>query len=124
MKRRDFVGGMALAAGLTACAGDERSAGVQTTASAETFEWNIVTSWPPGLPGLGQGVERFVERIEAASAGRLKIKIFAGGELVPALEVYDAERSGRCPDALVIPCREEYCPVRIDARLGEQSGVA
>lgn len=94
MKRRDFVGGMALAAGLTACAGEERPAGAQTPASAETFEWNIVTSWPPGLPGLGQGVERLVERIAAASAGRLKIKVFAGGELVPALEVYDAVRSG------------------------------
>ncbi len=93
MKRRDFVSGVALAAGLSACAaGDDPAAGGK--ASGQTFEWNMVTSWPPGLPGLGKGVENLVSRIEKASAGRLRIKIFAGGELVPALEVFDAVRSG------------------------------
>ena len=81
MKRRDFVGGLALAAGITACGAEQANCAVDSTASSETFEWNIATSWPPGLPGLGTGVENLARRIEQASAGRLKIKVFAGGEL-------------------------------------------
>jgi TRAP-type mannitol/chloroaromatic compound transport system substrate-binding protein len=91
MKRRDFVSGLALAAGVSACASEQAAC---VAGSSETFEWNIATSWPPGLPGLGVGVENLAKRIEKASNGRLKIKIFAGGELVPALEVLDAVSLG------------------------------
>jgi len=94
MKRRDFVGGLALAAGVTACTTESTDCVTEASASTETFKWNIATSWPPGLPGLGVGVENLVQRIEKATNGRLKIKIFAGGELVPALEVLDAVRFG------------------------------
>ena len=82
---------MAAAAGIAGCSQDSTEcADGAAVASEETFEWNLVTSWPPGLPGLGVGVENLADRIEKASNGRLKIKIFAGGELVPALEVLDA----------------------------------
>jgi TRAP-type mannitol/chloroaromatic compound transport system substrate-binding protein len=94
MKRREFVSGLALATGLTACSTGSEDCANDATQSGETFQWNMVTSWPPGLPGLGVGAENLAKRIEAASAGRLKIKVFAGGELVPALEVFDAVRSG------------------------------
>ena len=94
MKRRQFVTGMAAAAGVAACSQEsaESEGGVAT--SQETFEWNLVTSWPPGLPGLGVGVENLARRIEIASNGRLKIRVYAGGELVPALEVLDAVSRG------------------------------
>ena len=94
MKRREFVGGLALAAGVSACG--EQAAGPADGAErfGESFSWNLVTSWPPGLPGLGTGVENLARRIDRASAGRLKIKVYAGGELVPALEVFDAVSRG------------------------------
>jgi TRAP-type mannitol/chloroaromatic compound transport system substrate-binding protein len=94
MKRRDFVSGLGLAAGVTACGQEQADCGPVAGISAETFEWNLVTSWPPGLPGLGVGVEHIAERIDRATNGRLKIKVFAGGELVPALEVLDAVSRG------------------------------
>ena len=84
MKRRDFVGTMALAAGMTACGQPSSSTTPGADRSQETFRWNLVTSWPPGLPGLGLGAENLAKRIEKASAGRLKIHVYAGGELVPA----------------------------------------
>lgn len=65
-----------------------------TAASQQTFEWNLVTSWPPNLPGLGVGIQNMADRIGKASNGRLKIKVYAGGELVPALEVLDAVSRG------------------------------
>ena len=94
MKRREFVGGLALAAGVTACSQEQVDCGDSGHQSAETFEWNLVTSWPPRLPGLGIGVDNLAERVAKASSGRLKIKVYAGGELVPALEVFDAVSRG------------------------------
>jgi len=49
------------------------------------MEWRMVTSWPKGLPGLGAGAERLAANITALSGGRLTIKVYAAGELVPAL---------------------------------------
>ncbi len=94
MKRRQFVTGMATAAGVAACSQESTPAGGGRADSQETFEWNLVTAWPPGLPGLGVGVDNLARRIELASNGRLKIKVYAGGELVPALEVLDAVSRG------------------------------
>ena len=82
MKRRDFVSGLAMATGVAACGEASQSSSSGTARSQESFKWNMVTSWPPGLPGLGVGADNLAERIEAASAGRLKI------------EVFDAVRSG------------------------------
>lgn len=94
MKRRHFVGGLAAAASVAACS---REAGQEDGAAAssnERFEWSCVTSWPPKYPGMGMGVENLAARVEAASAGRLKIKVYGGGELVPAFEVFDAVSRG------------------------------
>jgi TRAP-type mannitol/chloroaromatic compound transport system substrate-binding protein len=94
MKRREFVGGLALAAGVTACGQQQGDCEGEAQGAAETFEWNMVTSWPPRLPGLGLGAEHIGQRIEKASNGRLKVKLYAGGELVPPLEVFDAVSRG------------------------------
>ncbi len=94
MKRREFVAGLALTVGVTACGKEQADCDAGADRSAETFEWNLVTSWPPRLPGLGIGVDNLAERVGKASNGRLKIKVYAGGELVPALEVFDAVSRG------------------------------
>jgi TRAP-type mannitol/chloroaromatic compound transport system substrate-binding protein len=94
MKRRHVVGGLAAAASLIAC--ERRGTGGTTAGDppAERFEWSAVTSWPPKYPGLGVAVNNLAERIEASSAGRLRIKVYAGGELVPPFEVFDAVSRG------------------------------
>ncbi|MCG8369206.1 MAG: TRAP transporter substrate-binding protein [Proteobacteria bacterium] len=94
MKRREFVGGLAAAVGVTACAQEPADCGDSAAASAETFEWSCVTSWPPKFPGLGIGPENLAQRVEAATAGRLRIKVYGGGELVPPFEVFDAVSRG------------------------------
>ena len=58
------------------------------------LEWRMVTSWPKGLPGLGAGAERLAANITAMSGGRLTIKVYAAGELVPALECFGAVANG------------------------------
>ena len=94
MKRRQFVGGIAAAAGLAACAKNEENCEAAGAQTAETFEWSVTTSWPPKYPGLGIAVDNLAERIERASGGRLRIKVYAGGELVPAFEAFDAVSRG------------------------------
>ena len=70
MKRREFVGSMMLAAGATACSKQSVEFDTDVIRPFETFKWNLVTSWPPRLPGLGLGAENFAERIGKASNGR------------------------------------------------------
>ncbi|MBA5777735.1 TRAP transporter substrate-binding protein [Stappia sp. F7233] len=59
-----------------------------------TIEWKMVTSWPKDLPGPGITAQRIADQIALMSSGRLRIRLFAAGELVPPLEVFDAVSSG------------------------------
>ena len=63
-------------------------------AQAPTLEWKMVTSWPANSPGPGATAQRLADRIEAMSDGRLRIRVYAAGELVSALEVLDAVSRG------------------------------
>lgn len=60
----------------------------------ETIKWKMAMSWPRQVPGVGVNGVRFAERVNAMSGGRLSIKVFGAGELVPPLEVFDAVSSG------------------------------
>lgn len=57
-------------------------------------EWKMVTAWPKNLPGPGLSAERLAASIGRLSDGRLTVKVFAAGELVPALETFDAVSGG------------------------------
>lgn len=58
------------------------------------IEWRMVTAWPKGLPGLGTGAERLGQRISSMSDGKLTVKVFAAGELVPGLQTFEAVQNG------------------------------
>lgn len=62
--------------------------------SQQRQEWRMVTSWPKLFPGGGVAAQRFADKIGAATGGRLTIKVFAAGELVPAFEAFDAVQRG------------------------------
>lgn len=92
MKRREFLKKTGkVAAG--AVAGTALAAPA-VLAKEKTYRWKMVTTWPPGLPVLQTGAVRFAKRVEEASGGRIKIQVFAGGELVPPLGVFDAVSDG------------------------------
>ena len=46
------------------------------------------------FPGLGTAPENFARMVESMSAGRMKIRVYGAGEMVPALEVFDAVSAG------------------------------
>lgn len=62
--------------------------------SQNRLAWRMATSWPKGLPGLGDAADRIAARISKMSDGRLTVKVYAAGELVPALQVFDAVSAG------------------------------
>lgn len=88
MKRRALIKGAAAGAAAGA-------ATLATPAIAQgKIEWRMVTTWPKNFPGQGTGAERFAKSVGEATDGRLTIKVFGAGELVPAFESFDAVTRG------------------------------
>lgn len=79
---------------LTGCGEKETSATNNTVEPAKTFHWKLATSWPKNFPGLGLGPEKFAQYVNEMSGGRLTIKVYGSGELIPGLEVFDAVSQG------------------------------
>ena len=112
MKRRDFlkkagIGAASAAAaaagvaGLVGCAKQEEEKKPEkaveqapAVVAKKTYKWKMVTTWPPKLPVLQEGCERLAKRVNEMSDGRLTIEVFAGGELVPPLESFQAVSDG------------------------------
>ena len=78
---------------LSGCGGDERS-NTAVPRDDRRFNWKMVTSVPPNLPVNRETVQKFAQDVEIMSRGRLKIKIFEGGELIPSLQAFDAVSQG------------------------------
>ncbi|WP_108660855.1 TRAP transporter substrate-binding protein [Acuticoccus kandeliae] len=89
MDRRSFL----KTSGVAAAAAGTATLAAPAVAQGRV-EWKMVTAWPKNFPGLGVGAQRLADRITAATDGRLTVKLFAAGELVPAFEVFDAVANG------------------------------
>ncbi len=93
MNRRDLLKKGAVIGGAVVAA-KVAGAGSKAFATQKKYRWRMVTSWPPGFPILQTGAERFAKRVGELTQGRLTIQVYAGGELVPPLGVFDAVSSG------------------------------
>lgn len=80
--------------GLTACGAPSSSAFDDDIDMSKVYRWKMVTAWPPGFPVLQEGAERFADNLRVMSNGRLDIRVYAGGELIPALQTFDAVSQG------------------------------
>ena len=92
MKRRDFLKKMAVCGAAASVACGASNALAQEKKGA--IHWKMVTTWPPRLPYLQTGMDLYAKIVDMLSGGRLKIEVFAGGELIPALGCFDAVSSG------------------------------
>ncbi len=78
----------------TACQSSLKEKANTALTSDKKYNWILVSTWPPRFPVLGEGLEMLSKWIETASAGRMKIKVMGAGELIPALECFDAVSQG------------------------------
>ncbi|WP_169569337.1 TRAP transporter substrate-binding protein [Sneathiella limimaris] len=86
MKRRDFM--------KVAGAGAVASTLATPAIAQGKMQWKMVTAWPKNLPGPGVAAQKLADRITALSGGRIEVKLFAAGELVPGRGVFDAVSQG------------------------------
>lgn len=71
------------------------TAGVAAPAVAQSAtRWTMVMPWPRNTPGVGVNAQRFADRVQAMSGGRIEIKLYAAGELVPPFQCFDAVQTG------------------------------
>ncbi|CUS56778.1 MAG: TRAP transporter substrate-binding protein [Hyphomonas sp.] len=95
--RRNLLGAgaLGLAGAAAAFANPEKAADLAAPAIARNRRrLNMVTTWPKGLPGLGEAAERVAQRIQQMSEGLMEVKVYAAGELVPPFECFDAVSNG------------------------------
>lgn len=67
---------------------------VDSLSDTPDYRWKLVTTWPKNLPGLGAAPENFARYVNEMSGGRLEVRVFGAGEIVPAFEVFDAVSQG------------------------------
>jgi TRAP-type mannitol/chloroaromatic compound transport system substrate-binding protein len=80
---------------LTTAAAGTAAAPLATPAIAQDIQqWKMVTAWPKNLPGPGVAAQMLADRITTLSGGRIDVKLFAAGELVPGRGVFDAVSEG------------------------------
>src|SRR5438128_11275853 len=60
------------------------------------LKWRLAASWPKSLDTLWGGVEYMVKLVAEATDNKFQIQTFAGGEIVPGLQVLDAVQNGTC----------------------------
>jgi TRAP-type mannitol/chloroaromatic compound transport system substrate-binding protein len=89
MERRRFLAKAGVAAAAGAAVMDAPSVIAQ-----QRFQWRMATSWTPAIDILQGGAQRFAKMVDDMSGGRLKIQVFAAGELIPAFGVFDACSQG------------------------------
>ena len=89
MERRSFLKKAAVGASVGAIA-----APALAQSSLPTLNWRLASSFPKSLDTLFGASEVFGRRVSQLTGGKFNIRAFAGGEIVPPLQVADAVQAG------------------------------
>jgi TRAP-type mannitol/chloroaromatic compound transport system substrate-binding protein len=88
MQRRDFIKHGGIAGVLAA------SAAPAFAQSQPEVKWRLTSSFPKSLDTIYGAAEQMAKRVAAATDNKFQIHVFAGGEIVPGLQVLDAVQNG------------------------------
>jgi TRAP-type mannitol/chloroaromatic compound transport system substrate-binding protein len=91
MERRKFL---VKAGGVLAAAGAATAIDAPNVIAQPKYQWRMPTYWSPANDVLLGNAQKFAKMAEEMSGGRLKIQVFAAGELMPAPGVFDACSQG------------------------------
>ena len=89
MQRRAFLkstgAGLGLAAGALAA---------RAFADGPAIKWRLASSYPKSLDTIYGAAELLSDHLARITGGKFQVRVFAGGELVPGLQVMDAVQQG------------------------------
>lgn len=88
MLRRNFLKVSSVGAAAAMAAGPARAQ------SLPTLRWRLASSFPKNLDTVFGAAEVVANRVSEMTEGKFQIRAFAGGEIVPALQVLDAVQQG------------------------------
>ncbi|MBB5018985.1 TRAP-type mannitol/chloroaromatic compound transport system substrate-binding protein [Chitinivorax tropicus] len=88
MERRSFLK-KAGTAGLAAAA-----VSAPAMAAEPQVKWKLASSFPKSLDTIYGAAETLANRVAQITEGKFQIRVYAGGELVPGLQVMDAVQQG------------------------------
>src|SRR5512143_4045168 len=91
MKRRKFLAALGAGAAAAAATTIAKPAIAQ---SMPELKWRLTASWPKSLDTVWGAVELFAKVVGEATDNKFQIQAFAGGEIVPGLQVLDAVQNG------------------------------
>src|SRR6187549_3155846 len=91
MKRRKFLAALGTGAAAAAATAIAKPAIAQ---SMPELKWRLTMRWPKSLDTLYGSCETFSKYVSEATDGKFQIQLFAGGEIVPALQALDAVQNG------------------------------
>src|ERR1700692_1005039 len=84
MRRRSLIAGGGVGLGVAVLAAPA------IAQSQPEIKWRLAASWPKSLDTIFGGAEFLAKRVAEATDNKFQIRTFAGGEIVPALQVLDA----------------------------------
>ncbi|HYD98590.1 MAG TPA: ABC transporter substrate-binding protein, partial [Alphaproteobacteria bacterium] len=88
MKRRSFITSAGIGVAASALAAPA------IAQSQPEIKWRCASSFPKSLDTIYGGAETVAKRVAALTDGKFQIRAFAGGEIVPGLQVLDAVQNG------------------------------
>ncbi|PCJ60046.1 MAG: ABC transporter substrate-binding protein [Planctomycetota bacterium] len=97
MERRKFLkaaAGGSAALALASCNNSDSKEKSSAVKSTKKFKWRCQMLVSKTLPIWSDGIIQLAKRIKTLSDGRLDIKVYGGGEIVGAMEVFDAVKQG------------------------------
>ena len=90
MQRREFIRKTGLGLAAVAGAGAVSASAEEAPAALPTLKWRLASSFPKSLDTLYGTSDLLSKRIAEITDGKFDIRVFAGGEIVPANGVLDA----------------------------------
>ncbi len=92
MQRRKFL--KSAGAGVAAGAAMMPTLSQAQAAALPEVKWRLASSFARSLDTIYGAAENMSKRVAAATGGKFQIQVFAGGEIVPPLQVLDAVQNG------------------------------
>jgi len=71
----------------------------QAVADGQKIRWKVQSSFNTGWPALGDPIARLSDTLNRATDGRIQLKVYEPGKIVPALEITPSISAGDLPAA-------------------------